>query len=247
MNELKPCPFCGNESVGVDEWETYAQVTCGKCDACGPCGNDVEEAVRLWNAVLRKDDMKMEKNCANCVHISKKGDGKVYCIKDLAPLYSCKHYEPDTPLAQLSRHCATCKYSYFKMIKEKLLAYCKHEIGSPEGYVCSSWKAKEPESTPLTPSNSTSLNDLCTAAVDKWGAPLQVQKAVEELAELQLVLIRWMNGKEPASKIRDNIREEREDVEIMLRQLDVIFGRSKEWQHKKYEHLQAIVEDTEDD
>ena len=80
------------------------------------------------------------------------------------------------------------------------------------------------------------LNDLCTAAVDKWGAPLQVQKAVEELAELQLVLI-----------IRDNIREEREDVEIMLRQLDVIFGRSKEWQHKKYEHLQAIVEDTEDD
>ena len=48
-------------------------------------------------------------------------------------------------------------------------------------------------------------------------------------------------------KIRDNIREEREDVEIMLRQLDVIFGRSKEWQHKKYEHLQAIVEDTEDD
>lgn len=91
------------------------------------------------------------------------------------------------------------------------------------------------------------LNDLCTAAVDKWGAPLQVQKAVEELAELQLVLIRWMNGKEPASKIRDNIREEREDVEIMLRQLDVIFGRSKEWQHKKYEHLQAIVEDTEDD
>lgn len=140
----------------------------------------------------------MEKNCANCVHISKKGDG---------------------------------------------LAYCKHEIGSPEGYVCSSWKAKEPESTPLTPSNSTSLNDLCTAAVNKWGAAAQVQKALEELSELQLALIRWMNGKEPASKIR----EEREDVEIMLRHLDVIFGRSEEWRRKKYEHLQAIVEDTEDD
>lgn len=109
------------------------------------------------------------------------------------------------------------------------------------------WNAAPRPEPVTTGSESTPLNDLCMAAVDKWGAPLQVQKAVEELAELQLVLIRWMNGKEPASKIRDNIREEREDVEIMLRQLDVIFGRSKEWQHKKYEHLQAIVEDTEDD
>lgn len=109
------------------------------------------------------------------------------------------------------------------------------------------WNAAFCPDPVVTGAESPSLNDLCTAAVDKWGAPLQVQKAVEELAELQLVLIRWMNGKEPASKIRDNIREEREDVEIMLRQLDVIFGRSKEWQHKKYEHLQAIVEDTEDD
>ena len=93
------------------------------------------------------------------------------------------------------------------------------------------WNAAFCPDPVVTGSESPSLNDLCTAAVDKWGAPLQVQKAVEELAELQLVLI----------------REEREDVEIMLRQLDVIFGRSKEWQHKKYEHLQAIVEDTEDD
>ena len=202
MNELKPCPFCGNESVGVDEWETYAQVTCGKCDACGPCGNDVEEAVERWNAAWRKEDVEMEKNCGNCKYNQ---DG--YC--SAVPPY--KYFQVDSHLC------------------------------------CTDWETKEPEPAPLTPSNSRSLNDLCTAAVDKWGAPLQVQKAVEELAELQLVLIRWMNGKEPASKIRDNIREEREDVEIMLRQLDVIFGRSKEWQHKKYEHLQAIVEDTEDD
>ena len=54
-------------------------------------------------------------------------------------------------------------------------------------------------------------------------------------------------GSRRTGRTSAGIDEEREDVEIMLRQLDVIFGRSKEWQHKKYEHLQAIVEDTEDD
>lgn len=105
------------------------------------------------------------------------------------------------------------------------------------------WNAALRPEPVTTGSESTPLNDLCTAAVNKWGTAAQVQKALEELSELQLALIRWMNGKEPASKIR----EEREDVEIMLRQLDVIFVRSEEWRRKKYEHLQAIVEDTEDD
>lgn len=201
MNELKPCPFCGNESVGVDEWETYAQVTCGRCDAAGPCCNDVEEAVERWNAVPRKEDAEMEKNCGNCKYNQ---DG--YC--SAVPPY--KYFQVDSHLC------------------------------------CTDWEAKEPEPAPLTPSNSRSLNDLCTAAVNKWGAAAQVQKAVEELSELTLALTRWLNRKDPSDEIIDNIREEREDVEIMLLQLDAMFGRSPAWRREKYEHLRAIVEMQDD-
>lgn len=107
-----------------------------------------------------------------------------------------------------------------------------HEIEELKERVIEGSKTDTPEE------KEALLLKLCTAAVNKWGAAAQVQKALEELSELQLALIRWMNGKEPASKIR----EEREDVEIMLRQLDVIFDRSEEWQRKKYEHLRQIVE-----
>ena len=142
---------------------------------------------------------------------------------------------------EMEKNCGNCKYNQD--------GYCSavppYKYFQVDSHLCcTDWETKEPEPAPLTPSNSRSLNDLCTAAVNKWGAAAQVQKAVEELSELTLALTRWLNRKDPSDEIIDNIHEEREDVEIMLRQLDVIFGRSEEWQHKKYEHLQAIVEDT---
>lgn len=197
MEKIKPCPFCGNKNVEANDGRTYAQVTCGRCDAAGPCCNDVEEAVEQWNAVPRKEDAEMEKNCGNCKYNQ---DG--YC--SAVPPY--KYFQVDSHLC------------------------------------CTDWEAKEPEPAPLTPSNSRSLNDLCTAAVNKWGAAAQVQKAVEELSELTLALTRWLNRKDPSDEIIDNIREEREDVEIMLLQLDAMFGRSAAWRREKYEHLRAIVE-----
>ena len=66
MDKLKPCPFCGNENVEANDRRIYAQVTCGRCDAAGPCCNDLEEAIERWNAVPRKEDTEMEKNCGNC-------------------------------------------------------------------------------------------------------------------------------------------------------------------------------------
>ena len=104
------------------------------------------------------------------------------------------------------------------------------------------WNAAPRPEPVTTGSESTPLNDLCTAAVNKWGAAAQVQKAVEELSELTLALTRWLNRKDPSDEIIDNIREEREDVEIMLLQLDAMFGRSAAWRREKYEHLRAIVE-----
>lgn len=108
------------------------------------------------------------------------------------------------------------------------------------------WNAALRPEPVTTGSESPSLNDLCTAAVNKWGAAAQVQKAVEELSELTLALTRWLNRKDPSGEITDNIREEREDVGIMLLQLDAMFGRSAAWRREKYEHLRAIVEMQDD-
>lgn len=179
--EIKPCPFCGSDYLSVPEWSNKSYVRCGKCHAHGPDGKDEENAIERWNSALRKEDVKMEKNCGSCTD----------------------------------------------------------------------WEAKEPEPAPLTPSNSSGLKTLCEKAISKWGKAAQINKAIEELLELAIALTRYQNlnlqdedYQEKAYKILDNIHEEREDVEIMLRQLDVIFGRSEEWQRKKYAHLQLIVGDT---
>ena len=135
MDKIKPCPFCGNEIADVDDWETYAQVTCGMCDAAGPCCNDVEEAVERWNAVPRKGDAEMEKK-------------------------SCKYQVQATPFDTGPKKCMSCKYSYVYGDDECAMYYCGREIGNPEGYVCDKWAGvndtedvKASVSTPLTPSD----------------------------------------------------------------------------------------------
>ena len=195
--------------------------------------------------------MKMEKCCQNCVHISKEVDGKVYCIEELDEDYSCKYWAQATPFESDPRLCWSCKYNY---VDDECAMYCGREIGNPKGYVCDKWDGDEDEkesiSTPLNPSNSRGFDGLCRAAVVKWGYISQIYKVIEELSELITALSRYQNADEDSENAMlsaaDNVREEREDVEIMLRQLDVIFGRSTKWQRKKYEHLRQIVGDAED-
>lgn len=273
--EIKPCPFCGSKDLYVRDNSGH-YVACKNCDAYGPYGKDDKEAIQLWNLAPRvgdndcdypnltggchifpgrnKEEPKMEKYCKNCVHISKEVNGKVYCCEEININHSCKYWEALNPFGNSRPTCLGCKHRYYSWGGDDICNYCGREIGNPEGYVCDSWEAKESKSTPLNPENSSELKTLCEKAISKWGEEAQINKAIEELLELAIALTRYQNlnikdedYQEKAYKILDNIHEEREDVEIMLRQLDVIFGRSKEWQHKKYEHLQAIVEDTEDD
>lgn len=248
MDKIKPFPFCGNENADVDDWETYAQVTCGRCDAAGPCCNDVEEAIERWNAVPRKEDAEMKKSCENCVHISKEVEGKVYCCEKINIYHSCKYWEALNPFENSRPTCLDCKHRYYSWGEDNICNYCCREIWNPEGYVCDSWEAKGSKSTPLNTENSSGLKTLCEKAISKWGEAAQINKAIEELLELVIALTQYQNlnlqdkdYQEKAYKILDNIQEEREDVEIMLRQLDSIFGRSDEWQRKKYEHLRQIV------
>lgn len=251
MKQIKPCPFCGNDALSVLEWNNKSFVRCGKCYAYGPNGGNEEEAIQLWNAAPRKEDVEMEKNCANCGHISEEVDGKVYCCEKIDLTHSCKYWETLNPFGDSYHTCAECKHRYYKLNKNDICNYCVHEIGNPEGYVCDNWEAKKPEPSPLNSSKSSSLDELCLAAVEKWGATAQIYKTIQELSELITALARYQNVDENSDdailSAADNVREEREDVEIMLRQLDVIFGRSTKWRQKKYEHLRVIVGDAEND
>lgn len=204
-----------------------------------------------------KEEPEMEKCCKNCVHISDVVDGKVYCKKAINEPYSCKYWEMSNPFADKHKICYYCKHSYTENIEgtDYYVIRCGHAIGNPEGYVCDKWESadetedvKASKSTPLNTENSSGLKTLCEKAISKWGEAAQINKSIEELLELAIALTCYQNlnlqdedYQEKAYKILDNIREEREDVEIMLRQLDVIFGRSDEWQRKKYEHLRQIV------
>ena len=53
--EIKPCPFCGGEDVGLAiEPVLYGDiiryyVTCNSCTAAGPVVTDSKRAIPLWN------------------------------------------------------------------------------------------------------------------------------------------------------------------------------------------------------
>ena len=195
MMEIKPCPFCGSENLSVGSFGNY--IKCENCGTVGPDGSTLNEAFDKWNAAPRKEDVEMEKNCANCVHISKEVDGKVYCTQDLDADYSCKYREKANPFEPEPILCRSCKYSYI-YADDKLRLYCGREIGNPEGYVCDSWEAKESKSTPLNSENSRGLKPFLEADEGDMDV-IQViepmvnryQMAAEEAAELAQALLKY--------------------------------------------------------
>lgn len=87
--EIKPCPFCGSDDLCVLELSDNSCVRCRKCYSYGPNGKDEENAIERWNSALRKEDVKMEKNCGNCKYNQ---DG--YC--SAVPSY--KYFQVDSHL-----------------------------------------------------------------------------------------------------------------------------------------------------
>lgn len=138
--KIKPCPFCGSDDLCVLELSDNSCVRCRRCYSYGPNGKDEENAIERWNAAPRKEDVEMKKSCANCVHISKEVDGKVYCTQDLDADYSCKYWEKANPFEPEPILCESCKYSYI-YADDELRLYCDRAIGNPEWYVCDKWEA----------------------------------------------------------------------------------------------------------
>ena len=61
---------------------------------------------------------------------------------------------------------------------------------------------------------------LCSQALALWGYTNQMDKAVEELAELTVALHHFKNGKVKGEAVIDEIA----DVKIMVEQLSIMFG-----------------------
>ena len=78
-------------------------------------------------------------------------------------------------------------------------------------------------------------------AVITYGYVHQTIKAAEELSELLVALNKWLGMSENEDYIRDNIREECADVEIMLSQLKIIFGDWSDWKHYKMDRLEDRI------
>lgn len=63
---------------------------------------------------------------------------------------------------------------------------------------------------------------ICRAALEAFGAEAQITMVFEEMAELQNVLRKFLRGRVDAST-STHIAEEIADVEIMLRQMAILF------------------------
>lgn len=93
------------------------------------------------------------------------------------------------------------------------------------------------------------LYTYARAAVQKFGMNKQGDMAIEEMSELTKALLKYRRASDCATTVKsgDNIREEMEDVRIMLAQLDCIYGRSPQWAEKKLAHLKELVKGEEGD
>lgn len=82
-------------------------------------------------------------------------------------------------------------------------------------------------------------------AIEKYGIEAQSDVAIEEMAELIQAIVKFRRyGKsENAIEYLDGVIEEKEDVKIMMDQLDLIYGDSGEMRDWKVKRLSRRLED----
>ena len=86
---------------------------------------------------------------------------------------------------------------------------------------------------------------LLDRAITAYGAPAQMDMAVEEMAELTKALckVKRVSCAAEAKAVLENVVEEMADVQIMLDQLRIIFGRSAaEAEEYKLERLKKRLD-----
>lgn len=88
---------------------------------------------------------------------------------------------------------------------------------------------------------------IMKAAISAYGQDAQTDMAIEEMSELTKALLKFRRyGKGVSANDRLNdIREEIEDVQIMLDQMMLIYGRDLGVRCKKIERLRKRLKDGE--
>ena len=77
----------------------------------------------------------------------------------------------------------------------------------------------------------TITTDIYAETLLKYGRDRQIDKLIEEMAELTQALLKYKHG-EP-----HNVPEELADVQIVMRQLLPLFPENKEWIENKLKKL----------
>lgn len=95
---------------------------------------------------------------------------------------------------------------------------------------------------------AVSDEEILQDAINTYGRDSQINIAMEELAELIQALSKFNRDNSDLSTV-DNISEEMTDVIIMLSQLEMIFGNSKDIKafiHSKLKRLHDRIQDVKE-
>ncbi len=82
--------------------------------------------------------------------------------------------------------------------------------------------------------------EILTAALNRWGSAMQTVVAIEEMAELQKELCKYIRGKGNVEAIAEEIA----DVYIMLKQMEMLHGiegRVLDWRIAKLARLEKRI------
>lgn len=83
-------------------------------------------------------------------------------------------------------------------------------------------------------------NNIYELAIKKWGRDAQIVMAIEECAELQHALCKFLNNRN--EKDLNAIADELADVEIMIEQLRILFANNGRVDAIKEAKLTRLVE-----
>lgn len=84
---------------------------------------------------------------------------------------------------------------------------------------------------------------ILEAAIDRYGLDAQIDMMIEEMSELAKALLKERRavhgpgGLDALKAWEEAIREEIADVQIMLNQMQLVFGDCADWEIKKLERL----------
>lgn len=109
MAELKPCPFCGSDSIGIYDLESFTEVSCEICSA-RKVATVYEEAIKAWNT--RALDERVKEFAREIIELAHEGDvdsGQIYEVGTRTGVMRVEYKTvPCVPCDETSEFCCAC-------------------------------------------------------------------------------------------------------------------------------------------